>query len=1093
MAVAFVAISSLLQTLQGATPPSSPALRSLATPQRVSGNEVPKGLTALEWTSIRAAHEAARRAIVAVPGGHAARSPAQQWRTFFDARGAVTTPDGGAWHWGLELKRYGFSGHEIAVSGEPAVQVAGERLTYVRDANVQEWFVNEARGLEHGFTVAERPVGAEAGRPLVLEMDVRGDLFPVAEANGQGVRFLDTRGGPVVTYAGLEVRDAAGRRLEARLSAQGGVVRLSIDERDARYPLTIDPIAQQAYLKASNTGGSDFFGQSVAIAGDTVVVGAPGEASGATGVDGNQSDNSANASGAAYVFVRNGTTWSQQAYLKASNTGANDNFGLSVAIADDTLVVGAAFESSGAVGVNGDQSDNSASWAGAAYVFVRSGTTWSQQAYLKASNTDRGDNFGLSVAIADDTVVVGAAFESSSAVGVNGDQSDNSARWAGAAYVFVRSGTTWSQQAYLKASNTESDLFGSSVAIADDTVIVGAVWESSSSVGVNGNQSDNSAGQSGAAYVFVRSGTTWSQQAYLKASNTHSLDQFGTSVAIAGDTAVVGALDEASSATGVDGDQTDHSAASSGAAYVFVRSGTTWSQQAYLKASNADAYDKFGSSVAIADDTVVVGAPFEGGAATGVNGNGSDNSAGASGAAYVFVRSGTTWSQQAYLKASNTGRNDFFGSSVAVAGNTALVGAFGEASSATGVDGNQSDNSASASGAAYVFTLSVPPVVSSVSPASGPLAGGTTVTITGSGFTGATAVTFGATDASDFTVDSDTQITVTAPAGTLGAVDVTVTTAGGTSATSAADKYTYVGSNNANLSNLTISAGTLSPAFAASKQTYAVALPPGTTSVTVTPTVADSHATVTVNGVAVTSGAASGAISFGAGHTSISVMVTASNTTTSKLYLITLRAAPVVGSPTATGVTATTATLGGTVSFDGNQTITSRGIVYALTADNADPRNKNRTVSTVLVDGTTGTFTTALTGLAPASGYSYAAFATNGQGTTYSNVGTFTTSPASTDAKLRKLVLSSGTLSPAFASATLTYTATVPNGTTSVTVTPTASSSVAKVRVAGTAVTSGTASAPIALAVGANAIKIRVVAEDGVTIVNYTVTVTRAP
>ncbi|HVU22635.1 MAG TPA: cadherin-like beta sandwich domain-containing protein [Opitutus sp.] len=142
------------------------------------------------------------------------------------------------------------------------------------------------------------------------------------------------------------------------------------------------------------------------------------------------------------------------------------------------------------------------------------------------------------------------------------------------------------------------------------------------------------------------------------------------------------------------------------------------------------------------------------------------------------------------------------------------------------------------------------------------------------------------------------------------------------------------------------------------------------------------------------------------------------------------------------------------VSFDGNQTITSRGIVYALTADNADPRNKNRSVTTLIVDGTTGALAADLT-----------------------------------DAKLTNLVLSTGTLSPAFASAKADYTATVSNATASVTVTPTASSSVAKVRVAGTAVTAGTASA---LAVGANAIKVRVAAQDGVTIINYTVTVTRS-
>jgi hypothetical protein len=283
-------------------------------------------------------------------------------------------------------------------------------------------------------------------------------------------------------------------------------LRLSIDERGSRYPLTIDPIAQQAYLKASNTGvvnGSDF-GGSVTVSGDTVVIGAGNEYSAATGVNGNQLDNNAPGSGAAYVFVRSGTTWTQQAYLKASNTDANDRFG-TVAVSGDTVVVGAVGESSNATGVNGDQSDNSATTSGAAYVFVRSGTTWTQQAYLKASNTGAVDQFGSSVAVSGDTVVVGASGEDSNATGVNGNQSDDiDYNGSGAAYVFVRSGTTWSQQAYLKASNTGNyDAFGASVAVSGDTVVVGAYLEDSSARGVNGNQSNNNAMDSGAAYIFT--------------------------------------------------------------------------------------------------------------------------------------------------------------------------------------------------------------------------------------------------------------------------------------------------------------------------------------------------------------------------------------------------------------------------------------------------------------------------------------------------------------------------------------------------------------------------------------------------------------
>lgn len=243
----------------------------------------------------------------------------------------------------------------------------------------------------------------------------------------------------------------------------------------------------------------------------------------------------------------------QQVFLKASNTGAGDHFGSAVALAGDTLVVSADQEASGATGVNGDQSNNSAPNAGAVYVFVRSGGSWSQQAYLKASNTGGGDLFGTSVAISGDTVVVGASGEDSDAVGVNapvgtggcaegnagcqpGTQSSNASSWAGAAYVFVRTGSTWSQQAYLKASNSDaSDQFGATVALSGDTVVVGAPIEASMATGVDGYQDNECAPGSGAAYVFVRSGSTWSQQAYLKASNTGGGDLFGYALAIAGD------------------------------------------------------------------------------------------------------------------------------------------------------------------------------------------------------------------------------------------------------------------------------------------------------------------------------------------------------------------------------------------------------------------------------------------------------------------------------------------------------------------------------------------------------------------------------
>ena len=378
------------------------------------------------------------------------------------------------------------------------------------------------------------------------------------------------------------------------------------------------------------------------------MVGAPGEASAATGVNpaGGQPDNSASKAGAVYVFVRTGTTWTQQAYLKASNTGAGDGFGYSVALSGDTLAVGAPGEASAATGVNpsGGQPDNSASKAGAVYVFARTGTTWTQQAYVKASNEGAGDGFGYSVTLSGDTLAVSAPGEASSATGVNpvGGQSDNSAINAGAVYVLVRTGATWTQQAYLKASNTETgDAFGYSVALSGDTLAVGGPSEASSATGVDppDGQRDNNASMAGAVYVFVRTGTMWKQQAYLKASNARANSVFGSSVALSGDTLAVGAPFESSGATGVNppGGQLDNSASRAGAVYVLVWNGTAWTQQVYLKASNAGAGDVFGCSVALSRDTLAVGAYLEDAGALGINpSRADDNRADGAGAVYVF-------------------------------------------------------------------------------------------------------------------------------------------------------------------------------------------------------------------------------------------------------------------------------------------------------------------------------------------------------------------------------------------------------------------------------------------------------------------------
>ena len=498
-------------------------------------------------------------------------------------------------------------------------------------------------------------------------------------------------------------------------------------------------LRQLAYLKASNAEAGDHFGcggvldghagYGAAMSGDgnTVAIGAPHESSAARGINGNQNDNSAHAAGAVYVFVRNGASWTQQAYVKASNAEHGDEFGHAVALSADgnTLAVSAFWESSGATGVNGNQDDNSVPQAGAVYVFTRTGTTWRQQAYIKASNTGEagtadsfgdGDQFGYSLALSDDgnTIAVGAHTEDSRSAA---DQKDNTAQSAGAVYLFTRSGTTWAQQAYVKPSNPDAgDLFGFTVALNADgsTLAVGSYDEGGSARGINGAVDNNRRG-SGAAYIFSRTGTTWAQQAYIKTSNAEGGDSFGVHVQLSddGNTLLAGSLDEDCLLTGVNpsGCDNDQKAdTSAGAAYVFIRSGQNWTQQAFLKPSTIMGADWFGSRLSLSGDgnTAAIASPLEGSSARGLNGNQKDSSATDSGAVFVFTRSGSTWGQQLYLKSSNSDAFDEFGSSLAMSrdGRTMVFTSKAEDSAAKGVNGNQNDNSAAEAGAAYLFGVS---------------------------------------------------------------------------------------------------------------------------------------------------------------------------------------------------------------------------------------------------------------------------------------------------------------------------------------------------------------------------------------------------
>jgi hypothetical protein len=317
-----------------------------------------------------------------------------------------------------------------------------------------------------------------------------------------------------------------------------------------------------------------------------MAVGATTEDSNATGINGNQADDSAQSAGAVYLFTRTGNTWAQQAYVKGSNTEAGDLFGYDVSLSHDgnTLAAAGYDEDGPGRGVNVDQG-NGGNGSGAIYVFVRTATDWRQDAYLKGSRSEGNDALGFSVAISGDgnTIVAGAGDESCLVGGVNppgcdtDKPADASGGSAGAAYVWVRSGNTWTEQAFLKASNPDlQDWFAINLAVSTDgnTVLVGAPMEDSRARGINGDQQDDSATESGAAYLFTRAGTTWTQQAYMKAENADEFDEFGTSVAVSGDGArlMVGARMEGGGGAGINGNQNDNSMPESGAVYVWEAS-----------------------------------------------------------------------------------------------------------------------------------------------------------------------------------------------------------------------------------------------------------------------------------------------------------------------------------------------------------------------------------------------------------------------------------------------------------------------------------------------------------------------------------------
>lgn len=378
----------------------------------------------------------------------------------------------------------------------------------------------------------------------------------------------------------------------------------------------------------------------------------------------------------------------EHAFLKASNADAFDQFGTAVSFDGLTLAVGAPLEASSSAAAD----DNAVPASGAVYLFRRIGVSWVPLGRVKAPQPTSGDYFGATVALDGTTLVVGAPGDST-----QGHQ-------AGAVHVFERVGPTWQHQTHLFASNADvSDHFGVALALDGDRFIVGVPEEDGSATGIGGDGSTNALFDSGAAYVFERSGGAWAQAAYVKPHNTGPGDRFGFAVDISGDAFVVGAPSEDGAVGGID-PPSDNDSLWTGAAYIFTKAEGGWQQSAFVKPQQPQAAASFGQAVALDGDRLAVGAPSESSSATGIGGNPVDISSPASGAVFTFARSDESgWQETAYVKAPNTEASDNFGIKLTLAGEFLYVAAVLEDSKAYGVDGNPHVEGAPNSGAVFML------------------------------------------------------------------------------------------------------------------------------------------------------------------------------------------------------------------------------------------------------------------------------------------------------------------------------------------------------------------------------------------------------
>jgi hypothetical protein len=732
--------------------------------------------------------------------GFRASNPTQGFTEAFTPAGAVIQT--GHMRLGLRLDGVGGSGLLRALATS-APQLASGRVLY-RHGSLSEWYANGPAGLEQGFTL-ERAPSRGGDRTLALSLSISGNAEAALARDQESVIFTHAGTGALV-YGGLRARDARGHELHSRLELASGHIRLLIATTPTSYPVHIDPLLAQGGKLTGPSAGVDFFGSSVALSSDgsTALVSAPLE-----GAD----------SGAVWVFVRSGSSWVQQG-PKLTNPGPGGFFGSSVALSADgnTALIGARG--------NGGP--------GSAFLFTREGGVWSSRSpALSSPEGNAGDEFGASVALAGsgEEALIGAAGEN---------------HGAGGAFVFSLHAGTWAPDGaeITGAGESGTSRFGEDVALSSDgqTALVGgpgdsgangAAWVFSRATGswpqqgakltgsgvpaggqfgwrvalsADGNtalETDNST--DGAAWAFTRTGETWAQQGSPFTDSEESGEGYffgsgGAALSADGNTAVIGAPNDATVG---------------GAVWRFTRSGSTWQQQGdKIVAPEEVGQGGFGGAIVLSSD-----------ARTALIGGAQDNHS--VGAAWAFVNELTapilsTRAASAITRTTATLNAVVDPEGVPVSdchfeyGTTTHYGLSAPCSPAPGsaistlpvssaisslsegltyhfrvVATNATGTSDGADLAFVTSAPPAPPTVGKLSTKKGPPSGATSIVITGANFTAASAVLFGASAASAFTVNSATSITATAPPGSAGVVDVRVSTAGGTSAITSKDRFAY--------------------------------------------------------------------------------------------------------------------------------------------------------------------------------------------------------------------------------------------------------------------------------------------------------------